>query len=93
MKWLENEVAVVTGAGSGIGKAVVHRFVEEGAKVVAEHLVRFPSEAIIDVIEPETVGTMGGEFEDLDVGYHVVIEGRDFADDGSCTCVSLECIS
>jgi NADP-dependent 3-hydroxy acid dehydrogenase YdfG len=35
MQWLENEVAVVTGAGSGIGKAVVHRFVEEGAKVVA----------------------------------------------------------
>ncbi|HEY7558278.1 MAG TPA: SDR family NAD(P)-dependent oxidoreductase, partial [Candidatus Binatia bacterium] len=35
MQWLENEVAVVTGSGSGIGKAVVHRFVEEGAKVVA----------------------------------------------------------
>lgn len=35
MQWLENEVAVVTGAGSGIGKAVVQRFVEEGAKVVA----------------------------------------------------------
>jgi len=35
MKWLDNEVAVVTGAGSGIGKAVVQRFVEEGAKVVA----------------------------------------------------------
>ena len=35
MQWLENEVAVVTGAGSGIGKAVVARFVEEGAKVVA----------------------------------------------------------
>jgi NADP-dependent 3-hydroxy acid dehydrogenase YdfG len=35
MQWLENEVAVVTGAGSGIGRAVVHRFVEEGAKVVA----------------------------------------------------------
>lgn len=35
MKWLENEVAVVTGAGSGIGKAVVHRFVDEGARVVA----------------------------------------------------------
>jgi NADP-dependent 3-hydroxy acid dehydrogenase YdfG len=35
MKWLENEVALVTGAGSGIGKAVLHRFVEEGAKVVA----------------------------------------------------------
>ena len=35
MQWLENEVAIVTGAGSGIGKAVVHRFVKEGAKVVA----------------------------------------------------------
>lgn len=35
MQWLENEVAVVTGAGSGIGRAVVKRFVEEGAKVVA----------------------------------------------------------
>jgi len=35
MLWLENEVAVVTGAGSGIGKAVVERFVAEGAKVVA----------------------------------------------------------
>lgn len=35
MKWLENEVAVVTGAGSGIGKAVVQRFIEEGARVVA----------------------------------------------------------
>ncbi|MBM4299242.1 MAG: SDR family NAD(P)-dependent oxidoreductase, partial [Deltaproteobacteria bacterium] len=35
MQWLENEVAVITGAGSGIGKGIVHRFVEEGAKVVA----------------------------------------------------------
>jgi NADP-dependent 3-hydroxy acid dehydrogenase YdfG len=35
MQWLENEVAVITGAGSGIGKAVVSRFVKEGAKVVA----------------------------------------------------------
>jgi len=35
MLWLENEVAMVTGAGSGLGKAVAHRFVKEGAKVVA----------------------------------------------------------
>ncbi len=35
MQWLENEVAIITGAGSGIGKAVARRLVEEGAKVVA----------------------------------------------------------
>ena len=36
MDWmgLENKVTVVTGAASGIGEAVVRRFVQEGAKVV-----------------------------------------------------------
>lgn len=35
MKRLEGKIAVVTGASSGIGRAVVERFVAEGAKVVA----------------------------------------------------------
>jgi NAD(P)-dependent dehydrogenase (short-subunit alcohol dehydrogenase family) len=38
MRLLDGKVAVITGAGSGMGKASVTLFVEEGAKVVAADL-------------------------------------------------------
>ena len=39
MGWLDGEVALVTGGGSGIGRAVVERYVEEGARVCIIDLV------------------------------------------------------
>ena len=35
MKRLDGKTAVVTGASSGIGRAIVERFINEGAKVFA----------------------------------------------------------
>jgi NAD(P)-dependent dehydrogenase (short-subunit alcohol dehydrogenase family) len=50
--WLEGEVALITGGGSGIGRAVVDRFIEEGARV-----------GIVDVVE-ERLAELRGLYGD-----------------------------
>jgi cis-2,3-dihydrobiphenyl-2,3-diol dehydrogenase len=58
MGWLDGEVAVITGAGSGLGRALVDRFVAEGARVTAvdrspdrvEEVSRAHGDAVVGVV-------------------------------------------
>jgi NAD(P)-dependent dehydrogenase (short-subunit alcohol dehydrogenase family) len=47
---LENKVAIVTGAGTGIGEAIAHKFAKEGAKVVVNGLPDDPIEEVASAI-------------------------------------------
>lgn len=47
---LENKVAIVTGAGTGIGEAIAHKFAKEGATVIVNGLASDPIEAVAAAI-------------------------------------------
>lgn len=53
---LENKVAVITGAGSGIGLQTALRFAEEGAKIVAVDIQEANGKVVVDMIRQK-----GGE--------------------------------
>ncbi|WP_066217809.1 SDR family NAD(P)-dependent oxidoreductase [Formosa haliotis] len=56
MKQLENKVALVTGAGSGIGKAVAFLYAKEGAKVIINDINEENGQGVVNQIKSE-----GGE--------------------------------
>ncbi|MGL5794549.1 MAG: SDR family NAD(P)-dependent oxidoreductase, partial [Waterburya sp.] len=56
MRRFENKVAIVTGAGTGIGEAIAHKLAKEGAKVVANSL---PYDPLDDVVA--SIKEYGGE--------------------------------
>ena len=58
-----------------------------------ELTLTFREGANIEVAEPATMGTMGGELEDLKEGYFVEVELGAHDSNGRCSCASLVCIS
>ena len=51
MKALENKVAIITGAGSGIGKAIALLYASEGAKVVVSDISEKGGNEVVDEIK------------------------------------------
>jgi len=56
MKQLENKVALVTGAGSGIGKSIAISYAKEGAKVILNDINESNGQSVVDQIKSK-----GGE--------------------------------
>jgi 2,3-dihydroxy-2,3-dihydrophenylpropionate dehydrogenase len=61
--WLENRVALVTGGSSGIGRAVVSRFVSEGASVAVMDIA--PDAFETEDAERDAVHVVGGDVRRL----------------------------
>jgi NAD(P)-dependent dehydrogenase (short-subunit alcohol dehydrogenase family) len=75
----EGRVALVTGAGSGIGRATVHRLVEEGATVVAVDLSQDGLEVTQkEAAQPERIVLVAADVADPDTAAVAVAAAKDF---------------
>ena len=61
---LKGKIAVITGAASGIGRATVERFVEEGAQVVASDINPQPLKSLAEEGAESPLETIAGDVSD-----------------------------
>lgn len=66
MGWMEDTVALVTGAGSGLGRAIVERYLSEGAQVAALEINEDKAAALLRDFGTDICVTIGDvtEFDD-----------------------------
>ena len=65
MKWLENKVVFITGAGEGIGKAVLERFLKEGVTGIVAFDKDKERLAALRASDPERILTVWGDVRNL----------------------------
>jgi NAD(P)-dependent dehydrogenase (short-subunit alcohol dehydrogenase family) len=59
MAALTNRVAIVTGGGDGIGRAIVRRFAAEGARVLVAEIDEAAGNLVADEFKPNSTPTCG----------------------------------
>lgn len=78
---LQGKIAVITGAGTGIGEAIAHKFVREGAKVVLCGKADDPVEDVVEALKNaggEAVACLGDVADDKHAKYCIDVAVEEF---------------
>ncbi len=72
---LEGKVAIITGAASGMGRAIAHRYAKEGARIVVADVNAEAAQTVVDEIAATRV-TERGETRADDRATEAAMEDR-----------------